>query len=186
MTTGLLAVQALARPGPEANLLANGTFDAVQGGSVYRWMFPPSPLKACGADAAQVERGVDKDATGNAVLFIATTKPMKAHVWWQQEVAAEGGATYTLSVRMAAAVREADGERNYASPDIGIYFLDANGHWLGFERVPPPCDFSPEWKTVSMKVTAPDNAAKIGVRLGIDVSAETKARFDDAVLTVAP
>ncbi|MDR1282881.1 MAG: hypothetical protein LBK99_18965 [Opitutaceae bacterium] len=178
-----------ANTGAAQNLLQNGMFNSGKDRSVTRWIFPPGSLKAHGADAEKITWGSEVLAEGgaeggNRVAFIATITPVKARIWWQQEVVAEGGATYVLSVRIAGDVptkTAANGKPGYASTDIGIYFLDANNKWIGYQRLPPD-SFPSDWKTVTFKTTAPDNTAKIGVRLGISANVEIKAHFDDAVL----
>lgn len=175
-----------AQPVSVKNLLQNGTFNTGEMRKVSRWIFPPTPIKNLGTDAEHVEWGGELEADANSVLFIATKAPIKAQLWWQQEVAAQPGAVYTLSVRMVAEIVESAAGRTYSTPDVGIYFLNAGGRWIGYQRLPSPKEFSPEWTPVSMKVTAPDDAVKIGVRLGMSTSAQIKVRFDDAVLTLAP
>lgn len=175
-----------AQPASGKNLLQNGTFNAGEARKVSRWLFPPTPIKNLGPDVEHVEWGCETEADANAVLFIAIKTPIKTQLWWQQEVPAEPGASYTLSVRMTAEIVESATERTYSTPDVGVYFLNAEGRWIGYQRLPSPKDFSPEWTPVSMKVTAPDDAVKIGVRLGVSTSAQIKVRFDDAVLTLAP
>jgi hypothetical protein len=169
----------------EGNLLQNGAFESGGERRATRWLVPPTPVKNLGEDAAKIDWGVKKDADENGFLFITTKEPLKLHLWWQQEVAALGGATYELSLRMAAEITGSSGG-TYATPDVGLYFLNAEGRWIGYQRLPAPKQFSPEWTEVSMKVTAPDETVKIGVRLGVSTSAELSVRFDDAVLRQAP
>ncbi|AHF94906.1 hypothetical protein OPIT5_29735 [Opitutaceae bacterium TAV5] len=169
------------------NLLQNGDFASGKDRSVTRWVFPQSPLKAHGADADKITWGSDADADGNRFAMVAVSGPVKAHVWWQQEVLAEGGSTYELTVRIAGDIPAglAAGEKKgYAGTDIGIYFLDANNKWIGYQPLPTQ-QFTTDWQTVTLKATAPDNAARIGVRLGISSNVEIKARFDDAILILA-
>lgn len=175
-----------AQSAPPKNLLQNGTFDVGEARKVSRWIFPPTPVKNLGPDVEHVDWGSEIEADANAILFIDIKKSMKTQLWWQQEVAAEPGASYTLSVRMTAEIVEYGSERTYSTPDVGIYFLNAEGRWIGYQRLPSPKEFSPEWTLVSMKVTAPDDAVKIGVRLGMSTSAQIRVRFDDAMLTLAP
>ncbi len=180
----LLPALAFAQAGG-GNLLKNGAFDSGGERKATRWLVPPTPVKNLGGDAEKVDWGVKKDAYENGFLFITTNAPVKLHLWWQQEVAALGGTTYELSLRMAADIAGSSGE-TYVTPDVGLYFLNAEGRWIGYQRLPAPKEFSPEWTVVSMKVTAPDETVKIGVRLGVSTSTELTVRFDDAVLRQAP
>ncbi|MDR1282887.1 MAG: hypothetical protein LBK99_18995 [Opitutaceae bacterium] len=188
--TGFLAsvlVASSATAQTEKNLLANGDFTSGENRRVTRWVFPQSPLKAHGADAEKITWGGETDANGNRFAMLAVSAPVKAHVWWQQEIPAEGGSAYKLTVRIAGAIPTglaAGGKKGYAGTDIGIYFLDANNKWIGYQPLPTK-QFTADWQTVTLKVVAPDNATKTGVRLGISSNVEIKARFDDAVLVLA-
>lgn len=167
----------------QANLLQNGDFSQFSGSDVEDWLWPPTFRKALGDDEKFVKTGVREDASGEPHLYIETTEPIRAHVWMQQEVECFGGNSYTLNVRVAGDLE--DGA--YSAYDVGIYFLTADGGWLGYDRSSTPRALSPDWTPVTVTTIAPDDAVKIGVRVGIDVvDSVVAARFADAVLTLEP
>ncbi|MFA6959444.1 MAG: hypothetical protein WC205_01680 [Opitutaceae bacterium] len=168
--------------GPKTNMLQNGDFSVGEGQRVYRWLVPPTPLKGHGEDAAQIGYGIVMDGAGNPGLGLSTAKPMKAHIWWQQEVTALPATTYQFTVRMSGEILNDGGTRSYLVPDVLIYFLSATGSWIGYEPLPKTVEFSKDWQTVTIKITTPEDAVKMGVRLGMSTSSQVKVRFDDATL----
>lgn len=179
--SALVTALASAQPEPAPNLLQNGGFNTGEGRSVYRWLVPPTPLKGHGVDAIHIDYGIVMDSFGNPCLGLSTAQPMKAHIWFQQEVTALPAASYELTVRLAGEVVDDGGQRAYLSPDVLIYFLNANGGWIGHEAL-KGVQFTADWQTATLKVSTPEDVAKIGVRLGVRTSAQVKVRFDDAKL----
>ena len=114
----------------------------------------------------------------NYHLFLATKRPGRAHFWLQQEAAVPGGVTCTLTLRVSGSSDELGG---FASPDIGLYFLDAAGKWISYQRL-PGATLSPAWTPHRLVVITPDNTARVGVRLGLSASVPAEIRCDDVVL----
>lgn len=177
----LLTALSSAQPEPRPNLLQNGDFNTGEGRSVYRWLVPPTPLKGHGVDEIHIDYGIVMDSFGNPCLGLSTAQPIKAHIWFQQEVTALPAANYELTVRLAGEVVDDGGKRPYLSPDILVYYLNANNSWIGHESL-KDTQFTADWQTATLKVSTPEDAVKIGVRLGMRTSAQVKVRFDDVTL----
>lgn len=182
LVSALLMPPVLAQDSAGPNLLKNGNFSQFSETRVKDWLWPQTPRKALGENEQFVQMGVRTDASGDPHLFIETTEPIEAHVWVQQEVDCFGGTTYTLNVNVAGDLEDS----GHSSYDVGLYFLNENGNWIGYERSPSPNVFSPDWEQVTVSAIAPDDAVKIGVRLGVRTKSRVAAKFSDAVLSEAP
>jgi len=176
---GLFLASALGDDGP--NLLQNG--DLVQGdeGSPPPgWTFSKWNLPSDGAESTKVEFGLFTDPDGSRCLRITTSRSSQTFVWWQQEVPAQGGASYKLRVR--AKGTKIEGEKGYAGIAAGVYFFDAQGKWLGYEKI-SPIEFSDQWQSYEGAISIPDDATKIGVRLSLQGDMPCSACFDRISLT---
>jgi hypothetical protein len=167
-----------AQPKASSNLLDNGNFQHGELRSVPRWVFPVSVRDRLATDHPDAEWGVQEGPDRNFHLFLATKRPGRAHFWVQQEVEVAGGATCTLTLRISGSTDELGG---FASPDIGLYFLDSAGKWISYQRL-PGASLSETWTPQRLVVITPDNTVRVGVRLGLSCSVPATLRFDDVVL----
>ena len=156
----------------DANLLRNGELQDGDGVYTPGWTFSKWNLKDGTKEAEAAKWGIvaEKGSETNKCLWISLTAPVKAHIWFQQEIKCDPSETYTLSFRCKGTVNA-----------CGFYVLSGKGEWLlfdGFKDITP----STEWKTYSETITTPDNAAKLGVRLGFAVSGQYEIFFDDIKL----
>ncbi len=178
---GLLVSGGMALAQSDENLLKNGDIQAGAGRSVPGWTFSDWNLKPelpRGEEQAKVtDWGVKEDEKGRQCLWIGTSAKVQSEMWWQQEVKAEGGSTYALSFRSKGSIQE----MTWGGFGVLWYFLGQNNDWLGVEKI--PVELSDDWKTWTSKVTIPDNAVKVGVRLGIVDLGIINVFFEDVVLT---
>lgn len=177
LAAGLSFAPRLAAQAP-VNLLDNGAFQHGELRAVPRWVFPVSVRDRLATDHPDAEWGVKEGEDRNFHLFLATRRPGRAHFWLQQEAVVPGGVTCTLTLRVSGGGDESGG---FASPDIGIYFLDAAGKWIGYQRL-PGASLSEAWTPLRLVVITPDNTVRVGVRLGLSCSVPAEIRFDDVVL----
>ncbi|MGE9290409.1 MAG: hypothetical protein ACQKBT_05440 [Puniceicoccales bacterium] len=167
----------------EENLLENGDFSNARGKSVVKWVLPQSTLRGHGDDASYFEYGVAEDSDGGKSLRLAVTEPVTSHFWWQQEVAALPGTEYQLTVRYRGEVEELGA--GFAGEDVGLYFLDRDKHWIGYVRASDKEILDGEWHEIELSATSPDEAAFIGVRLGVMGNQAMEFHFDNVVLEFA-
>lgn len=169
---------ALAQQGD--NLLVNSRLSAsgsdakrVQGWSFSEWIFRDNP-----GLADKLDWGAMEDSEGERCLFIASKESVKTNVWWQQQLVATPGATYELSVSVKGALQPGS---KYGGVSVGVYFLDQTGRWLGYQEIPglKPTE---SWESVQLKVTVPEEAAKVGVRLGTNFHGLINVSFKKPVL----
>lgn len=179
----LLGAPFLAR----ANLLENSSFDAGDGRAIARWTFPRSILDRMGQDASFIDWAIAAGAEGDRHLVLSSTALFNVHFWIQQEAPVTGGTAYRLTLRSQGrpSPNAATTGEGFASADIGLYFLDLNGKWIGYQRLPDTRYPMEEWKDLRFDVTAPDNAVRVGVRIGLSANIPATARFDDIVLRQA-
>jgi hypothetical protein len=179
----LLALPLLA----QANLLENSSFDAGDGRAITRWTFPKSILDRMGKDASFIDWSISAETGGDRHLVLSTTALFNVHFWIQQEAPVTGGTAYRLTLRSQGqpSPNAATTGEGFASADIGLYFLDLNGKWIGYQRMPDTRYPMEEWKDLRFDVTTPDNAVRIGVRIGLSANIPATARFDDIVLREA-
>ncbi|MBC2603349.1 hypothetical protein [Puniceicoccus vermicola] len=169
----------------EANLLSNGGFSNARGKSVVSWTLPQSALKGHGEDASFFEYGVEESESGEKTLRLAVIKSVKFHFWWQQEVKALPATEYALTVRYRGEALGNDFDSGYGGEDVGLYFLDGDKKWLGYVRSKEEVILDGEWHELEFSATSPDDAAMIGVRLGVMGNRAMEFFFDDAVLNYA-
>lgn len=168
----------------EENLLKNGSFTQFDKGIPTAWNFSKSNYAKLGSPENHVLYGVIDSGRQTSALQLTLTHPVKAHLWWEQTTDALPGSNYSLEITSKAeSVDSVDG--GYAGLDIGIYFLDSNNRWIGYANCPNKPKIDGTWQTSTMTVTAPDNAYRIGVRLGIVASRPISVLFDSAKLTYA-
>ena len=67
-----------------------------------------------------------------------------------------------------------------------VHFLDENGGYLGAQAIPDVQALSDTWQLIKGKVTAPDDAVKMGFRMGIDFKGGVKMFFKEPSLTETP
>jgi hypothetical protein len=143
------------------NLLENPAL-VPDGGSVPGWKISESSIGDLTAFAAKAEWGAAQDPEGDC-LRLATKEPTEVNVWWLQDLKPTGGTTYQIRVDVKGGL---DSGSRYGAIVVGLHFLDAQGGWLGFERVPAG-EVGDRWMTVEGKITAPAGAATMQLRLGM-------------------
>lgn len=163
------------------NLLKNSGFGPsgsdtrrMQGWSFSEWNFRDNP-----GLAEKLDWGVVVDSEGERCLFISSKESVKTNVWWQQQIEATPGASYELKATVKGALQAGS---KYGGVSVGVYFLDQNGHWLGYQEVPGLKPHE-DWQTVELKVTVPEEAAKVGIRLGTNFNGLINVSFKKPVLT---
>ncbi len=150
------------------NLLSNGDFESGEGKNVPQWLFLLSHLPPDLGDKGQLTWGSFKESSGNKCLKIATTASIKKlHIYWAQEKRpVTAGGAYHLKFRVKGSFEKQDA-KDHGKPDIGVYFRDSEGQWIGHMQV-PDVEFTDDWKEYQLDFTIPDNAGAIGVRFGVD------------------
>ncbi|MEI8246771.1 MAG: GDSL-type esterase/lipase family protein [Lentisphaerota bacterium] len=157
----------------DKNLLKNGSLDQGDGAFIPGWIFSKWQLKEGSPESKAVEWGIVKEAGGNKCLKLATNGPAKTYIWFQQEIMCDPAQTYSLSFRS-----KANGTANYGCL---FYLIDKDGHWIGTpENI--AMELSGEWKTWTAKTTTPENAIKLGVRIGARFEDKAELFFDNIVL----
>lgn len=159
--------------------LRNADFLQGDGEQVTAWEFSTFNLKNDSSQQDLFEWG-SEDAGGTKALFFATKESIRGNMWWQQILTASPGESYKLKVAIKGALEAG----KYARPSVGVYFLGENNKWLGYQEI-SGLDFSSadEWKTVEETVTAPEDAVKMGVRLGAMFDGAIHVAFKDLELT---
>ncbi len=151
--------------GDEKNLLVNG--DLKEGGPDHTlgWVFSKWNLKDGTPEAAASKWGIVKEKGNeeNKCLWLATTAAVKAHIWFQQEVKCDSSETYTLTFRAKGSV---GAEKKWGGADCGFYLLGADGKWICYQPI-KDVGFTSEWKSYTATVTTPEDAVKLGVRVGV-------------------
>lgn len=186
---GVLALSALSIPAQAddgKNLLVNAELSSSDPQHVPNWVFSTWNLQDEPADTGKVDGKVITDTEGHRCLSISSSESLHVmQMWWQnQDAVCVGGSTYELTVSLKGTVKTGT-----AWPTIGIYFLDAAGKWIGIQKIGTndPNSMPPDWQKVQGKVTAPDNAAKIGVRIGVVFSdGQAEIYYKDPVLLLKP
>ena len=164
----------------EVNLLVNG--ELTHGGPGYTpgWNFSQWQLKDGTPEAAAAKSGIVKEPgnDANQCLWIGLTAPVKAYIWFQQEVKCDPAETYTLTFRVKGA---AGSDHTGPASGSGIYLLGPEGQWLTFQAI-NEVTFSAEWKNYTASITTSDDTAKLGVRLGCSKPGAFDLYFDDIKL----
>lgn len=168
------------------NLLKNGDLSALNESTAPvwttgGWVFSKWNLKEGTPEAQATQWGVAKDPAdeANKCLRVATTAKVKAQVWWQQEVACAPGQSYVLTFK-AKGPAAAPG----VGPGCGFYVLDPNNKWLLYQPL-KDVQLAPEWQEFSGTITVPEDATKLGVRLGVSGEGVIGIFFDDVKLVKA-
>jgi hypothetical protein len=179
----LLVTLALLLPssfgGQGDNLLKNADFDIDAEGVVADWQVPTYPFSDDPAVAEQLKWGVE-DVKGTKCLAISTKEFVKSNLWWEQIVPAIGGNTYEVSVKVKGELMEGS---NYGGVQVGVHFLDANGQYLSYQAIPDVKELSDTWQLIKGKITAPDDAVKMGFRMGVNFNGGVKVFFKEPSLT---
>lgn len=157
-----------------SNLLRNPDFAQIEGRKVASWLFSDWNLKDDPAQLENYEWGVRDGA-----LFFATKEATQGQMWWQQTVDAIPGET----VKMKAKVKSSIEDRKYGAPRVGVYFLGENDKWLGIqESTSIPFDTGGDWFAVEQTVSVPEDARKMGVRLGAMFDGSVDVSFQEVEL----
>jgi len=168
-----------ASAGQEENLLKNADFKPDANGAISGWQVPKYPFADDPAVAEQLKWGVE-DVKGTPCLAISTKEPVKANVWWEQIVKGNGGNTYDVSVKIKGELLEGS---KYGGVQVGVHFLDANGQFLSYQAIPDAKELSDTWQVIKGKITAPDDAVKMGFRMGVNFNGGVKVFFKEPTLT---
>ena len=175
--TGVLATLVLllspAGAQPAANLIQNPGLQPDAAGGIAGWLFHDTP-----AVAAQVTSGAEV-VQGIRCLAISTRKPVQTNLWWEQKVACDGGNTYAISARVKVALQAGS---NYGGASLGLAFEDANGKWLGFQAI-PTAGTSDTWTEIKGKITVPEDAVKMTLRLGVILDGSIKVWFKEPAVS---
>ncbi len=158
-----------------ANLLKNGDFStAAADGVPMSWQLHTPPG---GKGKITV-----KTAGGTALCRVPEDL-VESQSWLVQAVSSAPQEEYTL--RFAVRCKANTPMAEYAC-DLGVFFLDAQGKWLGYKKIRTFAFRSEQWKGSShlpgadfvtgvAQFTTPDGTAKVGVRLnfsGAGIEAE--------------
>lgn len=170
-TLMLLLAPASAEPG--VNLLQNAGLQPDAAGRITPWLFHDQP-----ALAEQVSAGVEA-VQGSRCLAISTHKPVQANLWWEQKTNCEGGNTYAISVKVKVALQAGS---KYGGASVGLAFEDANGKWLGFQAI-PTAGAADAWTEIKGRITVPEDAVKLTLRLGLILDGRIKVFFKEPALT---
>lgn len=146
------------------NLVKNGNLEKGQGRDVPAWSFSES-IGISDNSVAAVQDGKVVwglvDYMGDRFLGISMPEPVKAHVWWRQDVNVVGGLSYRLSLQASGT-----GHPNTRG-EAGVYFRNMDGSWGKYLAV-PEFTLTKNWQTYTLDFMAPDNARSITLRLGVD------------------
>ncbi len=179
---GVVFAFAFAQAESGKNLLKNPTFASVGGGGAQSWEFSTFNFKDKPEVAEQLEWKRVKEEDGTYALYFSTRSNMKSNQWWQQLLPTVGGETYTLSVEAKGVMKP---DTKYASVSVGVYFLDANDRWLGYQDISgAKVSAVEQWTRIEGTVSAPEDAAKMGVRFGSLFEGGVEISFKDPALTV--
>ena len=171
--SSLLLALALAGAEPAVNLLQNAGFQPEATGRITGWLSHDAQ-----ALASQVTLGVE-DVEGARCLAITTHQPLQTNLWWEQKLSCEGGNTYAISVKVKAKLQAGS---KYGGPSAGVAFEDANGKWLGFQAVPTAVS-SGAWTEIKGRITVPEDAVKLTLRLGVILDGGIKAWFKEPAVS---
>ena len=146
------------------NVLTNPSLPTSNPHQVPGWVFSTWIFKDNPGAVGQVGGKIAVDTDGKNMLTVASTQSLaNIQLWWQTlaPLPCAGGSTYELSGVVKGAIKSGT-----ARPTIGVYFMDATGKWLGFQALPSDA-VQADWQKFDGKVTVPENAATMGVRLGV-------------------
>lgn len=161
----------------EENLLQNPALNGT-GKNPAHWDFSIWNVKQTPGLADLVDWGLT-DVDGQRVLFISSKPGAKANLWWQQRMDVTGSGNYRLSVHAKAEARE---ESAVGAISVGIYFLDANSKWLAYKQLPASQKLSGDWQLIEGNILAPEESARLVVRIGVDFKGSVMAYFNEPVL----
>ena len=160
------------------NLLMNTDFQADADGVVTGWQMPEYPYKDDPETLQKLKWGVE-NVKGADCLMLSSKEFVKANAWWEQIVNGLGGSTYELSVKMKGTLQEGS---KYGAAKIGLHFLNAEGDYLSYQDIDVP-ELSDSWQTVKGKITIPEDAVKMGYRIGIIFEGEMEVFFKEPSLS---
>ena len=175
----LTLLLATAFGGQGENLLKNVDFQADADGVIANWQVPTYPFKDDPSIVEQLKWGVE-NVNGSKCLAISTKDPVKTQVWWEQIIKGNGGNTYEISVKVKGVLHEGS---KYGGAKVGVHFLDADGQFLSYQALPDAEALSDTWQIVKGKVTAPDDAVKMGLRIGVLFDGGVEVFFKEPSLT---
>ncbi len=164
---GALLAPAQAQSG---NLLENSDFSQGEAQKLPGWIFSAWNFRNDPALGERLDWKAVNTADAGRCLTISSREMLRnVQMWWQSlDFPCAAGAAYEFSVEVKGALLGG----SQARPTIGVHFVDANGQWLGIQKVADATLLLDEWQKVKGQVIAPKDAAKMAIRIGIV--------FDDA------
>jgi hypothetical protein len=163
------------------NLLKNPDFTTVSEGKPASWQFSLWNLTEEQKTGGQVLWSAVKQGADSNALAIQTSSPVKAHLWWQQSLPVSGSGNYRFSVKVKLATKT---PATRATLNVGLYFLGEGKRWLNFDQLKAPSKPGADWIELSGLIAAPEEAATVTARLGVDFNGEIEFLIKDPVLTL--
>ncbi|WPJ96700.1 LamG-like jellyroll fold domain-containing protein [Coraliomargarita algicola] len=162
------------------NLLLNPTLESNEEGRIEAWLFRNPSKNPDG----NIQGGVTVE-DGKTALWIESTHPDRGAGQWNQVMPVAGGAALEASFQMKGVL---DGECKWAPGGAGVFFLDAKGKWLKWERI-AQSEPTGEWGSYRLMFQAPEEAVAMGLRLTLstkEVQGAVKFFYTDMQLHEVP
>ena len=146
---------------PVSNLIQNADLAQGEGQHVPQWQFTkgtenPVEAKKIVGDIQEID--------GRRALRISISTEAQAHSWWAQTVPAKGDTTYAVSFRLKGNV---EGEMKWLAGSAGVFFVGADGKWLGWHPIGNAGAPNGEWGTYKEKIVTPAGTETIGFRFEV-------------------
>ena len=148
-----------------SNLITNGDLSQSEGTSPKGWKFYEEYQKSMPpADAAKVKHGTQQ-MDGKRVLWLSSSAASQLNTWWLQTVTVKEKTGYDISCLINAKL---SGKAAWCNGGAGVYFVDANGKWLGWTPVASiAATPAGEWATCNKTILTPAGTKTMGFRFGI-------------------
>ena len=142
-----------------SNLLLNADLAKGEGEAVPSWRFSKE-LKDAAAAAKFL--GSVKEVDGKRALCISISTEAQAQGWWEQTVPAKGETAYAVSFRLKGKL---EGKAGYCIGQGRVYFLGAQGAWLGAQMIGQmDATSAGDWGTFNGNILAPAGTQTITFR----------------------
>jgi hypothetical protein len=107
-----------------------------------------------------------KRVDGRNALWIGTQAEEHIEAWWERLIPVKADTPYAAFCQLRGSVQ---GKAQWASGGAMVYFLNANGGWLGHRRLEAVRlqETPDQWRTVTASFITPADTSTIGVRTGI-------------------
>ncbi len=166
----------------QENLIPNADFSDGNGKQVNNWEFSTWIVNDNPLIKGKVDGSVNTDTDGHRYLSVTSSESIHAaQMWWQTHpIICSPGATYNLSVMTKGTLTSGS-----AHMVVALFFMDQAGKWLNLQEIAPVPDLSDAWQKVEGSITLPENAEKVGVRLGLVFSdGQATVFFKDPALVL--